>query len=153
MSATADGYTPKSFRELSAWVGAGDAPNQVEVTFDGQGRSGTENPVRVNVTRARLTAWATLAFGMETLGLRYAESRRDTGLSDPGGALILSQDEANGTMLIGWETSNGIQVAPTPVKRLLHGIADACRGQLPAIRLQVGADVDVPAHNRDHPAG
>jgi len=153
MRATADGYIPKSFRELSAWVGAGDAPAQVEITFDGLGRRGTESPVRVNVTRARLTAWATLAFGMETLGLRYAESRRDTGLSDPGGALTLSQDEANGTLLIGWETSNGIHVAPTPVEHLLHGIADACRGQLPAIRLQAGTDVDVSAHERDHPAG
>lgn len=153
MSATADGYNPKSFRELSAWVGAGNAPDQVEITFDGLERSGTENPVRVNVTRARLTAWATLAFGMETLGLRYAESRRDTGLLDSGGALILSQDEANGRMLIGWVTSAGIQVAPTPVEHLLHGIADACRGQLPAIRLHAGADFDVPAHEGDHPAG
>ena len=153
MSSTAEAYTPRSFRELSAWVGAGDAPDQVEITFEGHGRRGAENSVQVDVTRARLTAWATLAFGMETLGLRYAESRRDTGLSEPGGALILSLDEADGSMLIGWETAKGIQVAPTPVERLFHGIADACRGLLPAIRLPAGTDVDVPGHARDHPTG
>lgn len=153
MSAAADGYNPKSFREMSAWVGAAGAPSQVEVTFDGQVRRGAETAVRVDVTRALLTAWATLAFGMETLGLRYAESRRNTGLPESGGSLILSLDESNGNMLIGWETAQGVQVAPTPVERLLHGIAEACRGQLPAIRLQAGADTSVPAHHRDHPRG
>ncbi|WP_146100002.1 MULTISPECIES: hypothetical protein [Achromobacter] len=153
MSSAADGYNPKSFREMSAWVGAAGAPSHVEVTFNGQARRGAEMHVQVDVTRALLAAWATLAFGMETLGLRYAESRRDTGLLEPGGALILSQDVINGSVLIGWETAQGIQVPPTPVERLLHGIADACRGQLPAIRLQAGADIPVPAQQRDHPKG
>lgn len=153
MSSTADGYNPKSFREMSAWLGAAGAPSQVEVTFDGQVRRGAESLIRVDVTRALLTAWATLAFGMQTLGLRYAESRRNTGLPDPGGALFLSLDESSGRMLIGWETAQGVQVAPIPVERLLHGIAEACRGQLPAIRLQAGADASVPAHHLDRPRG
>lgn len=154
MTAPKDGYTPGSFRELSAWVGAAGAPAQVEVTFDGQGRRESDAIVRVDVTRALLTAWAKLAYGMETLGLRYAESRRDTGLSEPGGVLVLARDEHNGGLLIGWETAQGIQVASTPVAQVLQGIADACHGQISAIRLQAGSErtASTPL-NRDRPQG
>ncbi|WP_025140917.1 hypothetical protein [Achromobacter sp. DH1f] len=143
-----------TFRELSAWIGAADAPASVAINFDASDRRGAESTVSVRATRELLAAWARLLFGMETLGLLYAESRLDTGLTDPNGILVLSRSEQDDSLHIGWETAQGTQVAPTPVDRILQGLAEACRGQISSINLEAGpAITEAAARDPERPRG
>lgn len=153
MTPSTDAYNPISFRELSAWLGAAGAPAEVEVNFEVLDRRGTPDTLQVLATRQLLTAWAQLAFGMDTLGLRYAESRRDTGLADAGGVLTLARDEEAQRLLIGWESGSGQRAALMPAEYLIQGIADACRDRLPSIQLNAKDSQDqVVTSSRERPS-